>query len=334
MDSLVVTRLSELLPTLPRAEKRVARTLLAEYPLAAHQSIAQLAEQAQVSGPTVLRLAKRLGFDGFPEFREAVWRDTVERQASPLSLYPQSPPADGADVISRSDEVFVSSGPRLSETVDRVQFEAAAALLADHKRRVFTAGGRFTRVVAQALSLHLEILRPGVRHVDTDEQVRCLLDARRGDVLVVFDLRRYQPNTIEFGERAAAAGMTVVLVTDPWMSPLTVTASILLIVPGRTLGPFDSMIPALSLAETLGAAVVDRLWDGTHARMARYDKLWSDRGVGGPTATTDALHTDHSHTDQSHTDTRHTDTRPAGTSTTPSTPRRRRAPRSPGKDQL
>ena len=42
---------------------------------------------------------------------------------------------------------------------------------------------------------------------------------RKGDVLVVFDYRRYQADTIESARVAAAQGCAVVVFTDPWLSP-------------------------------------------------------------------------------------------------------------------
>ena len=37
--------------------------------------------------------------------------------------------------------------------------------------------------------------------------------------VVVFDLRRYQKDTIALAEAAGKRGATIVLVTDPWLSP-------------------------------------------------------------------------------------------------------------------
>jgi len=42
--------------------------------------------------------------------------------------------------------------------------------------------------------------------------------------------------------------------------------------------PFDSLVPALALAEMLVAGVVDALGDQPRERIARYDRLWRDDG--------------------------------------------------------
>ena len=53
-------------------ERKVARVLLQQYPLAGLETVAQLAQKAAVSGPTVLRLVAKLGFDGYSAFQEAL----------------------------------------------------------------------------------------------------------------------------------------------------------------------------------------------------------------------------------------------------------------------
>ena len=68
-DQLIAERLRQLLPVLPAAERRIARALLADYPVAGLETVARLAARASASGPTVLRLTSRLGFSGYPELQ-------------------------------------------------------------------------------------------------------------------------------------------------------------------------------------------------------------------------------------------------------------------------
>ena len=68
----VAAALRELRGSLPPSEARVARTLLGGYPLAGIGTIADLAERARVSSPTVLRLIARLGYTTFGDFQRAL----------------------------------------------------------------------------------------------------------------------------------------------------------------------------------------------------------------------------------------------------------------------
>ena len=66
---------------LSAAERRVARALLADYPSAGLSTVAELAERAQVSPPTVVRFAQRVGLPGFGALQTAL-RDELTRRSS------------------------------------------------------------------------------------------------------------------------------------------------------------------------------------------------------------------------------------------------------------
>ena len=71
--------LSDCMEELTHSERHVASILLTDYPVAGMQSITSLASIANVSTPTVVRLAKKLGFDGFSKMQEAL-REEVAAQ--------------------------------------------------------------------------------------------------------------------------------------------------------------------------------------------------------------------------------------------------------------
>ena len=65
-------------------ERKVARVLLQQYPLSGLETVAQLAQKAAVSGPTVLRLVAKLGFDGYSAFQQALRTELDAQLQSPL----------------------------------------------------------------------------------------------------------------------------------------------------------------------------------------------------------------------------------------------------------
>src|SRR5207247_459707 len=109
-----------------------------------------------------------------------------------------------------------------------------------------------------------------------------LLDVGRRGVLVAFDYRRYQRDTIECARVAAARGAAVVLFTDPWLSPAAASARCVLPTSVSTVGPFDSLVGAMALVEALVAAVLARLGEQAQARMRRLEELrGADAGGAG-----------------------------------------------------
>jgi DNA-binding MurR/RpiR family transcriptional regulator len=117
-----------------------------------------------------------------------------------------------------------------------------------------------------------------VSAVRDSDRAAASLDLGRRDCAVLFGFRRYQPDVIAFGQAAAAGGARVVLVTDPWLSPLAGVASAVLTAQVTAPSPFDSLVPAApAVVEALIAAVVHELGDAPRDRIAAYDSYWSRR---------------------------------------------------------
>ncbi|MGW4793435.1 MurR/RpiR family transcriptional regulator [Nonomuraea sp. NPDC004297] len=270
----VAAQLREVLPRLPRAEQRVARALLAGYPTAGLEPLAVVAGLAKTSAATVLRLAYRLGFEGYPELQQAIKRETQQRYSSPLAQY--ATPHQGSDsVLGRSSQVLLEGTALTFEQLSEGELMKAARLLADPALRVSAAGGRFSEILARYLIAHLEQLRPGAAYIagSAADHAAHLLDLSRRDVLVLFDYRRYQRETIAFANAAAARNVKIVLLTDPWLSPAAAVADVVLPAQVSSPSPFDSLTPAVALLETLIAAVVDELGEAGRKRVAEYDQL-------------------------------------------------------------
>ena len=100
-----------------------------------------------------------------------------------------------------------------------------------------------------------------------------MLDVGRRDVLVAFDYRRYQHDTVRLALTAKDQGATLIGFTDPYLSPLAARADVILTSSVQSPSPFDALTPAVALVEAMITALVDRLGDAPTARMLRYDSL-------------------------------------------------------------
>jgi DNA-binding MurR/RpiR family transcriptional regulator len=272
VGELVRQRLNDLSP----AERKLARVLLASYPIAGLESVARFAERAHVSPPTVTRFITKLGFRGYPEFQETLRHEVQARLSSPLTRYRDDQPARGTDSML-SDALQISSN-NLKATMDVLSHRdvaEAVELMADVRRRVMVLGGRVSAPLARYLAAQLHLLRPGIGLVDTERSgpAQQLIDMRRGDVLVVFDYRRYQADTIDSARLASAQGCNVILFTDPWLSPASGFARQVIVASVDTIGPFDSLVGAMAVVEGVVAAVLSRLGPRAHARMQSLERL-------------------------------------------------------------
>lgn len=274
----VAERVRAHMDKLPGAERRVARALLAHYPTAGLDTAARLAEQAGTSTPTVVRFVARLGFDSYRDLQQTLRVEVDARTASPLTLPLSADVGTPAGLRARSVQSHVRSLQDTVAALPDAELAAAIGLLADPRRRIACLGGRFTHVMAEYLDLHLRLMRPGTRLLDlrTELMAAYLADAGRRDVCVIFDVRRYQREAVEFAHAVKARGAAVVLCTDPWLSPASEVADVVL--PARVEGPspFDSLVPMTALVETLVAGVLAALGRDAQRRMSLAEKFASD----------------------------------------------------------
>jgi len=269
------------LDSLSPAERRLARVLLASYPIAGLESVARFAERAGVSPPTVTRFITKLGFKGYPEFQESLRHEVQARLSSPLARYRDEPKHDSA--VNHALEVSSHTLKATLEVLSDRDVKEAVELLADVRRRVMILGGRVSATLARYLAGQLHLLRPGIGLVDAERSAPAqqLIDMRKTDVLVVFDYRRYQPDTIECARVAAARGCDVILFTDPWLSPASAFARQVLVTSVETVGPFDSLVGAMAVVEALIAAVLRELGPRAEARMQSLERLRAGDVLGG-----------------------------------------------------
>ncbi|MGW7293946.1 MurR/RpiR family transcriptional regulator [Streptomyces xiamenensis] len=259
-------------------ERKIARALMSHYPAAGLESTSGLAERAGVSPPTVVRFVVRLGFGGYREFQQSLRDEVQARRASPLTLTPLIGDGTSAsEITALTADVGSAVIGQTFSALPTDEFNDAVRLICDKSMRVSSFGGRFSQLMAQYLDLHLRLLRPGtgVHQPGPGQDAGFLVDLGRRDVCVVFDFRRYQRDTIELARFAHGRKARIVLVTDPWLSPIAEFADVVL--PARVESPslFDSLVAPTALVEALVAAARTRLGEAAVDRMAAADRAWS-----------------------------------------------------------
>ena len=261
---------------LTRSDLKVARALLSNYPAAGLNTVAHLAQAAGVSGPTVVRFVARLGFDGYPDFQQTLLGEVQERMSSPLSMMNAGKGAVAPDnIYLESMRSAVHAVETAMAMLPSAGFDKAVDLVTDPALSVHCLGGRFSGYLAGMLWSHLKQLRPGCHWVQgaRADQVDALVDLGRRDLVIVYDYRRYQIDTIRFARTAAAQGAKIVLFTDPYASPIAGVADVTLTAPVESLSPFDTMVPALAQTEAFIAALTLRLAGKSRKRIEMMESL-------------------------------------------------------------
>ncbi len=250
----VAERIKERLGTLTHSERRAAQTLLGYYPMAGLESVPQFAKRAGVGAATVLRLLAKLDFAAYSDFQDALRAEVAARVQSPLwRVGGRTAPNIADDPITGFAEHAAAS---LRQTLGHLPREGVARLvemLGQDRRAVVIIGGRFTQALAQYLAVILRTVRPRVHLIEGQSAgwPDQLLDIGRGDLVIAFDIRRYQPDVAAFCRQAAGRGARIALLTDAWNSPIASLADPVL--PCETESPFawDTLTAMFAVVEMI-----------------------------------------------------------------------------------
>ena len=271
-------RMRAALPELTRAERQLATHILGHYPVSALGSITALAKAAEVSTPTVVRLVQKLGYKGYPDYQTSLRAEVEAMLVSPLTKHDRwAGGVPDTHVLNRfADQVVANLQATLGQ-IDHAEFDRAAALLADPARHVFAMGGRITHAMADYFVTLMKAVRPSVTMLSdlSNAWPPALLDMKAGDVLLVFDIRRYENSVLQVAEMAREQGAEIVLITDRWVSPAAMHATHVLPCHIEAPSAWDSTVSILVIVETLLASVQARTWDVTEGRLKRLEELYA-----------------------------------------------------------
>jgi DNA-binding MurR/RpiR family transcriptional regulator len=274
----LATRITAHADQLPPAERRVAEIVLADPGAAAFATVAELGRRARTSGATVVRLAARLGYDGWLGLQADV-RSQIDQQLRPATERIRE--AAVGDVLAATATREADNVHRTLDAVDRASFERATALLADRRRTVRVVAGAAQAGVGALLADDLDLLRSGVERLDGSPVATATALSRTlpGDVLVAIDLRRYERWVVEAAATTAEAGGLVVALTDSLLSPLARAATETFVVAAEGAGPFDSHVGTLALANAVVTAAAAGLRRSATERLDRVEAAWQQADV-------------------------------------------------------
>ncbi|AQV96576.1 RpiR family transcriptional regulator [Cupriavidus necator] len=261
--------------TFTASEKKIAQVLLDKYPSAGLTSISELAKSASVSDPTVLRLVVKLNFVGYSAFQRALLDEIDATMSSPIErarafhLTKQGfPPVTHISNIRRAIETFANH-------LDPFTFEAGVNLLLRRESTVFVGGGSYSSTLAAIFARDLQYVRSGVKFVELmfSKSSQSLIEINPGDVLIVFDFRRYERSVIEYAIVAKDRGAKILLLTDQWTSPIGKFADVVFRIYAESFSLIDTKVPALTLCEIIVTSIVDRIPDEVRSRLEEIESL-------------------------------------------------------------
>ena len=263
-------RINAELSDMTRAEKKVARAILSDYPTAGLLPVAKLAGLSNVSAPSVLKFVRRLGFERYLEFQGHLLNELSQKNLSMPERYDEAfAGLEGHNLVRHIARSYQDNLAASLVKIPVAEFDLATQLLSNPKSRVTCTGGRLTDSLAKYLASRLHELRPNTRHSEIVHG-RCnehILDINNKDIVVVFDAWRYQKDTVGFAGEADKNGAKIVLITDSDLSPIASVATCVLPVEIQVASFSYSILNMFALVELLIVGVTEKLGKEARSRV-------------------------------------------------------------------
>lgn len=273
----VAERIRERGADLTTAERRIAEVILEAPQSIGFGTVADLAMAAQVGAASVVRLATKLGFDGYSEMQQAVQDELLQQ------LRPAVERIRTADLGSRADHAAAELG-NVQATLTSIDDTALALLvdrLADPDRSVAVLSSDASAGVARQFVDQVHQLRPDVTSLGgSDVEVRRdLALLAENSTLLVIDLRRYERWVLDAHQVAIERGIWSAGITDSMLSPIASSADATFVVGAASTGPFDSYVGVLALLNLIAMDVAVQLKDSAIERLAAIEASWTAEGT-------------------------------------------------------
>jgi DNA-binding MurR/RpiR family transcriptional regulator len=271
----VLVRIRAVAPSLRPAQRRVADAVLRDPAGTAELPIGRLAQDCATSVATVMRFCRSAGFQGYPELRLALARETGrESTADGAVLSPDIDRDDSlADIVAK---IAFSDAAAVQDTAANLDLDALAAAVGAvaTARRIDVYGIGASGFVGQ--DLHQKLHRIGLLAFAWPDPHAALTSAAlldAGSVAIGISHTGSTLDTVDALRTARESGARTIAITNFVPSPLAEHADLVLTTAARETtfrsGAMASRIAQLAVIDCLFVGVAQRSYDRTVDRLIR-----------------------------------------------------------------
>lgn len=220
----IILKMETLREKLSKSEKKVVDYIIKAPDKVIYFSVAELAQNSEVSEPTVIRTCQKIGLSGYQELKVTLTQDLV----SPLqSIHEEVMEGDSTKTII--DKVFQSTIHALTYTRDIIRDQtlemAAESILLARKIIIYGLGNSN----AIAVDLQHKLMRLGfdaIAYTDTHMGVIAATQVIKGNVVFAISHSGSSKDVVENAKLAKENGATLIALTNIGITPLSKIADI------------------------------------------------------------------------------------------------------------
>lgn len=222
-----LVKLQAVYDSLKTAEKKAADLLLEKPEFFAGATIVEAAEAAGCSEATLVRLARRMGYGGYPELKGALLGGEKDSAAKLYQGITESD--DCAGVVRKVFKASIQALEDTLEVLDKNAYRLAVDAVCSCRKLMLCGVGD---AAAVARSGYQKFVRVGF-HVqapeDMDVQLIAASHMRKGDVIIAISHSGRTRSIVDVVKYAKTLGITVISITNYPVSPLAKNSDIILL---------------------------------------------------------------------------------------------------------
>lgn len=250
-------------------------------------SITTLAEALQVNPSTLTRLARSLGYSGFPALQQVLLSASMAPPGAFYSRQSQAALQGATSTRARAAQLCHENQANIDgfiQNFDEPAFEKATRMIIGAPR-VVIHGIRQFHSIASFMVYGLRMIRSDVMLLDSNGLglAEGLAMTSPDDVLIAMSCAPYSVQVVEVARAAAQIGLEVVALTDRASSPLVDRSSTAILVPHASSFLSNSMGAFLVAVECLINACAAARPEAAKLALKHRDEMIERLGIERPT---------------------------------------------------
>ncbi len=276
-----ISRINDKYVRMSKSHKRIAEFVTDHYEQAAFMTAAKLGKAVGTSEATVVRFAKVLGYDGYPEFQDALSEWVKDKLNSVQKIGAKYGKSTQSEILT---SVLNADIEKIDDTIDHVDpqaFEMAVDTILRAKH-VYIIGLRSCKPLAEFMQFYLNMIRSDVVLLDstsTSEIFEQMLRISEVDAIIGISFPRYSMRTLKAMEMANDRNAKVITITDSIHSPMCLYSSCNLMARSDMVSIVDSLVAPLSLINALVVALCLRCPDEVKQNLESLEYAWDNYQV-------------------------------------------------------
>jgi DNA-binding MurR/RpiR family transcriptional regulator len=261
---------------LTQSQKRIAEYIIEHSQEVAFSTVDQMAERLDVNPSTIVRFAYRLGLNGFTDLQERMQelvRGQLSRIGDPISESQAAGRLEGTSFGASLSHDWQNLHHTIAG-LDAAAFDRAVNALA-RARRVYVVGESSSFSVAHYFALVLDRLCSNISLLASNDAFALppLVEIKPEDCLLAFTFPPYAKATYQVAMWAKENKAKVIAVTNSPISALGQIGDIVLLADSTGIGPQNSMVAPMAVANALLNGVTAAKGTSALKRQSRHNRL-------------------------------------------------------------